>query len=466
MAAPILRRSFEGEPIAAEVATLRNKSLIAAIAANRFGLGARAGDLSKIEVNPDGWLKAQFNPDYSSIIEDEGLPSVEEGLSFYLLPTGERKKKRKSIRRENSKVYRREVGTRARFAVTTEAPFRERLVRFWSNHFTVSQGKRIGQAIGAIEREAIRPHVGGRFIDMLIAVESHPVMLIYLDNVSSTGPGSRLGRRRNRGFNENFAREILELHTLGVRGGYTQKDVISLAQVLTGWTVGKGGNRSGGAGAFHFEPSMHQPGPQMILGKEYRQIDVAQGYAVFEDLARHPSTAHHVAQKLAVHFISDAPPRRAVDCLRRKFLESDGSLSELAKALVDAPEASGDVLTKLKTPEDFILSTLRVLGSRNISDDAVLDAYARMAQRPFHAPSPAGWPDTAADWLGPDALRKRLEWANLVSRQATGMIDPMRVAGDALGPLLSDQTRAVMARAKTPSKALTLLLMSPEFQRR
>lgn len=451
----------------------------AVVAATRFGLGARPGDLTALGPDAKGWLKAQFGAERSSLIEDDGLPSVQEGLAG-LLARRQRAVRRRQQggerqapsaadleqqRRELRQAYLREIGARTRFAMATPDPFRERMVRFWSNHFSVTQGKGIDQAIGSFEREAIRPHVGGRFVDMLKAAESHPVMLIYLDNHQSIGPDSPVGRRAGRGLNENLAREILELHTLGVHGGYSQADVTAFAHVLTGWTFATERLSPGRAGAFHFAPPMHQPGAKTVLGKRYEQGGEGQGHAVLEDLARHPATARHIAQKLAVHFISDSPPQGVADRLARVFQDTDGDLAALSRALVDQPEA-WEPLTKLKTPEDFVLSGLRGLGLRNLRNQMIVNAFTLLGQRPFFAPSPAGWPDTAADWAGPEAIKKRLEWSNLLAKRTASFVDPQLVADNALGPLLSDRTREAIVRADSPHQALTLLLMSPEFQRR
>ena len=188
-----------------------------------------------------------------------------------------------------------------------------RLVMFWSNHFCVSANKGpVRGMAGAYEREAIRPHVLGRFVDMLLAVERHPAMLVYLDNHVSIGPNSRAGLNRGLGLNENLAREILELHTLGVGGGYTQEDVTNLARILTGWTVANLANPVGEPGRFFFAPARHEPGAWTVLGKRYGEAGMAAGEAVLRDLARHPATARHIARKLARHFVSAEPPAALV----------------------------------------------------------------------------------------------------------------------------------------------------------
>ncbi len=226
--------------------------------------------------------------------------------------------------------YLAQAEARVRVAARTEAPFHERLVQFWSNHFAVSIDKPVCLGIaGALENEAIRPHVTGHFGELLRAVEQHPAMIAYLDNQGSAGPDSeiaRLGRRRGNaqrkvGINENLAREILELHTLGVDGGYSQADVTTFAKVLTGWSIGGGEGRLAGgtAGRYFFRENLHQPGSQTLLGRSYAQSGEAQGLAVLADLSRHPSTARHLATKLARHFIADDPPVQSIDRIASAF---------------------------------------------------------------------------------------------------------------------------------------------------
>ena len=233
---------------------------------------------------------------------------------------------------------------KARFSGTVHVPqigFGERLAMFWANHFAISaaKGPHVRVIAGAFEREAIRPHVFGRFADMLLAVETHPAMLFFLDNQQSFGPNSVAGQNRKRGLNENLAREILELHTLGVNGGYTQDDVTSLARIITGWTVVGREGRLGPPGTFAFFANAHEPGDQRLLGKTYVDAGFEQGRAALMDLARHPATATHVAVKLARHFISDDPPKALIDKLATTFKATEGDLAAVSTALVEAEES-------------------------------------------------------------------------------------------------------------------------------
>ena len=338
---------------------------------------------------------------------------------------------------------------------------------FWTNHFAVSVAKgNVRVLAGALEREAIRPHVLGRFADMLKAVEQHPGMLIFLDNQGSIGPNSPAGLRGGKGLNENLAREAMELHTLGADAGYSQQDVTSFAEALTGWSFRPPNSGMPDAGVFTFFPERHEPGAFTVFGKTYPAGGVAQGEEVLADLARHPATARHISWKLAAHFIADDPPDAAVRRLENAFRASDGDLAVVAQAVLDAPEAWDPKLRKVKTPYEFVLSTVRL--RPDLLDDQMLlqQAFNALGQRLFEPPSPKGWPDEAAAWLAPHSFKERLDWATLVSERHPPTENPVEIADAAFGELLSKETRQEIARADTAAQGLTILLMSPEFQRR
>ena len=373
-------------------------------------------------------------------------------------------------------IYMNEVTARLRQAVATDRPFVERLTQFWTNHFAVSVDKTavLGLA-GTLEREAIRPRVLGNFTDLLLAVEHHPAMLLYLDNHLSVGPRSRaaqlLARRQNGrqvGLNENLAREILELHTLGVDGGYTQKDVTTFAQVITGWSIGGNGGRfnRGEPGKFVFRPEVHEPGAKTVLGKTYSQDDEAQGIAVLRDVAARPATARFIATKLARHFIADEPPAEAVDHLAKAFTRSHGDLPTVYRALIDTPAAWNAALAKYKTPNDYIVSTFRGLAQPVSSGRVGVASFELLGQRTYSPGSPAGWPDRSADWDGASALMKRIEWADAVGQRLGSHRNAVDLAPDLLGESLSADTRTAISRAASGAQALTLMLTAPEFLRR
>jgi uncharacterized protein (DUF1800 family) len=347
-------------------------------------------------------------------------------------------------------------------AVRSELGFVERLVWFWSNHFCVNADATV--MAGAYEREAIRPHVLGKFADLLLAAEGHPAMLLYLDNASSMGPNSIAGINRNRGLNENLGREILELHTLGVRTGYTQEDVTSFAKVITGWTIYTTDSNPDHGGEFLFHPRMHEPGAQTVFGKAYRDTGLEQGRAVLADLARQPATALHVATKLARHFVADDPPPALVETLRAKFVETDGDLWQVSRALVAAPEAWAPEQAKIKRPSEWIVSYLRAHGFNGVDVRRMVGGLNRLGEPLWRPPAPIGFSDRNAAWL--DSLAHRLDVANNYAQTNAERLDANEMLEIALGQLASAETRAAVRRAETEQQALTLLLMAPEFQRR
>lgn len=468
-----------------------------AIAANRFGLGARPGELASIGSDARGWLVAQLKGG-APLFPGTGLRTSQDILAEALELRRDRREERKTMRAippdagpveastaaqkllKLPKIYRPiyvdEVTARFRQAVSTDRPFVERITQFWTNHFAVSVDKMavLGLA-GALEREAIRPNVLGNFSDLLLAVEHHPAMLLYLDNHLSVGPDSRAARllarrqtRRQVGINENLAREILELHTLGVEGGYTQKDVTTFAEVLTGWSIGGNGGRfsRGEPGRFMFRPEVHQPGAKTVLGKRYAEDDESQGVAVLRDVAAKPATAKFIATKLARHFMADEPPPATVERLAKVFTQARGDLPTVYRALVDSPDAWAQPLAKYKTPSDYVISTFRGLDQSVQSGKGALASFEVLGQRTYSPGSPAGWPDRSADWDGASALMKRIEWADALGQRAGARHNAADLAPSLLGDTLSTETRTAIARAASGAQALTLLLTAPEFLRR
>jgi uncharacterized protein (DUF1800 family) len=366
------------------------------------------------------------------------------------------------------KTYRAEALARLQRASIADCGFVERLVVFWSNHFCISANKG-GLArmwAGSFEREAIRPHVLGRFGDMLKAVEQHPAMLFFLDNQQSLGPDSRAGQNRNRGLNENLAREIMELHTLGVGGGYTQDDVTSLARIITGWTFAGRQGQLGAPGTFVFNANAHQPGAQRVMGKIYEANGVAQGEAVLADIARHPSTAKFIVGKFARHFVADDPPPALVARLQDVFTRTDGDLKALAMALVDSSEAWQAPLTKMRSPYEFLIASGRLLARNPEDPGPYLNSLNMMGQALWSPAGPNGFPDTNAAWVAPEGMKLRLDIsAQIASRLAAG-IDPRDLLELVAADAASADTRRTIERAESRQQALALLLMSPEFQRR
>ncbi len=314
----------------------------------------------------------------------------------------------------------------------------------------------------------------GRFRDMLQAAATHPAMLLYLDNAQSIGPNSIAGQRRDKGINENFARELMELHTLGVGGGYTQADVTEVARILTGWTLERGPD--GPHGRFMFEPRFHQPGDKTVFGVTIREAGMNEGLTLFDLLAHHPSTARFVATKLVRHFVADDPPKPAVDAVAATFHATGGDLAATTRTLIARPEAWAQPFAKVRSPNDLVIATLRAVGDPGeVDDKLILRSLALLGQPPFAAPSPAGWPDRADGWLGPEALMHRLEWARMAGQKiggagqngmGAGGVRPIQLAETSIGPAMSLVTRATIASAPDPREGAMLWLASSEFQRR
>jgi uncharacterized protein (DUF1800 family) len=465
------------------------QSPTSAIAANRFGLGARPGELASIGDDGRDWLRAQLLGPAPALAAGELRPSqqilanalelrrqIQQARKAQPLSDGAQNEVQQRLPQFLKPIYSAEVTARCAQAVSTDRPFVERLTQFWTNHFAVSIDKQfLAGLAGSFEREAIRPHVLGNFSDLLLAVETHPAMLLYLDNHLSVGPHSqaavRLERResaRRIGINENLAREILELHTLGVGGGYTQRDVTTFAEVITGWSIGgEGGNRAfGEPGRFVFRPETHEPGAKVVLGRRYADNGFGQGVAVLRDLAHERATAHFVATKLARHFIADAPPAAAVKRLADVFARRGGDLPALYRALIDSPEAWSQPLSKYKSPSDYIISSYRGLTLPVDPTHAPLAPFDLLGQRTWQPGSPAGWPDRGADWDGASALIKRIQWADAVGARLGNRRDAIELAPELLGASLSDATRTAVAHAASAAQAITLLLAAPEFMRR
>ena len=366
------------------------------------------------------------------------------------------------------KTFRAEALARFQRATTAESGFVERLVTFWSNHFCTSASKGELARIwsGAFEREAIRPYVLGHFGEMLRAVEQHPAMLFFLDNQRSFGPQSRAGQNRKRGLNENLAREIMELHTLGVNGGYTQDDVVALARIITGWTFAGRDGKIGSPGTFVFLANAHEPGPQKLLGKVYDDTGLAQGEAALADIARHPATAKFIATKFVRHFVADDPPPALVGSLESTFRKTGGDLRAMTLALVDADEAWQAPLTKIRMPYDYLVAVGRMTGRIPEDPQRYLGGLNVLGQ-PLWAPAgPNGFADTNAAWAAPEGIKLRLDIASQIASRIADSVDPRALLDVVAGEAASIETRQTVERAESRQQAFALLLMSPEFQRR
>jgi uncharacterized protein (DUF1800 family) len=502
---------------------LPDHEMMAAVAATRFGLGAKPGEIEAVGRDAKGFLKSQIRAsgadqpagpsdtsghrlnafreareerrververaaDARAAAQAPGQPGDSANMAAQAGPPDRRADAAVLRQQQVGRVVRDDIAgdftARAQLAATTDAAFRERWANFWANHFTVSATKQItATIIGPFEDEAIRPHVFGRFLDLLGAAETHPAMLTYLDQIQSIGPNSqaaefsRRGPRgvgagflqpavqRTVGLNENLAREIMELHTVGVNGGYTQADVTEFARAMTGISIG--GPRDPSYGTPVFRGQAHEPGARRIMGVSYAPGGKEQTAAILTDLAAKPATARFICTKIARHFVADDPPPALVARLEAAWTSSGGDLARVAEALIDAPEAWDPKPGKFKAPYEYLVSSFRASGSSPTAFQQIGPILTSLGQKPFSAPSPKGWPEDAQSWAAPDAIVKRMQFAQSFSQNVVRDRNPSMLAEQALGARLGADSAKAIARAESRPEGFALLLMSPEFQRR
>ncbi|WP_157216019.1 DUF1800 domain-containing protein [Flavisphingomonas formosensis] len=450
-----------------------------AIALNRFGLGAKPNQPAPGD--PRTWLQDQLTrfdarpapiaavPDYAAVTAE--TQKIREAQRAARTMSPEAQADARAMNGNLRALMNQHVQARVAAAVASDTPFVERLVHFWANHFAVSTNKAdIMVGAGPFEFEAIRPHVLGRFSDMVMAVEYHPVMMSYLDQPVSVGPNSPMGQRfakRRMGLNENLAREIMELHTLGVRSGYTQADVTEFARALTGHTIvgmGVAADAPGNYGSSYFMAEIHEPGERTVLGKRYPAGQAEQSRAILADLVARPETAKFVATKLARHFVADDPPAPLVARMQQAFLASGGDLPTVYRALIASPEAWASPLSKFKTPWDWTISVWRGAGADPEMMATTQSLLQRLGQPVWQPGSPAGWSDFNASWAGSDELMRRVDAATRMFARNPQPMSPA-LAQSLLPGTLRPQTSKVIASAPPPQQ-LALLFVSPEFQRR
>jgi uncharacterized protein (DUF1800 family) len=419
----------------------------------RFGLGRRGAE--PLPADPTAWLLDQLRQPDPTRLDDP--PSTAKGLTAL---REDRATKPAPGESRVAALFKAETQAQLANAATTPAPFRERLVWFWTNHFTISRRQGACAAVAAaFVEEAIRPHVTGRFDTMVLAVMRHPAMLLYLENAGSFGPDSVVGQKTHRGLNENLARECMELHTVSPLAGYTQTDVTSFAKILTGWSVDLKADPPG----FRYRPFAHEPGVQTVLGQQF-PADEAGGIAALSFLANHPATHRFLATKLVRHFVADDPPPDAVRVVEAVLRDTKGNLGSASAALVEL-DAAWEPATKLRTPMDYLIASVRSLELPPDQMPNMVGVLGGLGQPLWTAPAPNGWPDRAADWAAPEAMLRRIDWASGFAGRV-GDRDVVDVADTTLGPLLQPETREAIRRAGSRRDAMTLLLTSPEFQRR
>lgn len=458
------------------------------IASNRFGLGARPDDkapadarqwlldqLGRYEPRPPAWDPL---PSSGDLVRDAAARQRE----IRDTPSDRQPAARDALRKAQRQHYLDAIDMRALSALDAPTPFVDRLVHFWANHFAISvENPTVAMLAGSFEADAIRPHVLGRFEDMVLAVERHPAMLLFLNQNASIGPGSVAATRaaqrnpaQQRGLNENLAREIMELHTLGVRSGYGQEDVTEFARALTGWSVAglgapdtprRGVELDEGTG-YVFQADRHEPGPRKVLGRSYGEAGQEQAAAIMRDFARADATAHHVATKLARHFVADEPPPAVVDRLARAYRDHDGELKPVYQALIASPQAWRPAPAKFKTPWEWLVSALRGLGRTDLQGVRVAALMQQLGQPLWRPGSPSGYDDVAGSWAAPDALMRRVELAGRLASLPDAGMDARQLAPRLLPGLLGEATATALSRAESGRTAMALLLVSPEFLRR
>ena len=419
----------------------------------RFGLGRRASD--PLPSDPATWLLDQLRQPDPARFDDP--PTTAKGLAALQQDRETKPPPGESLGRAMFKL---QADAQLANAVTTTAPFRERLVWFWTNHFAISLRRGECAAVAAaFVQEAIRPNVTASFADMLLAVMRHPAMLLYLDNANSVGPASPVGQRSHRGLNENLARECLELHTVSPSAGYSQTDVTAFARILTGWSVDLKADPPG----FRYRPLTHEPGIQTVMQQSF-PADEAGGIAALRYLATHPATYRFLATKLARHFVADDPPTAAIHAIETMLQDSKGDLGMASAALVGLDEAWRPA-TKLRTPLEYVVASVRALDIPPQRLPNMLGILGALGQPFWTPPAPNGWPDRAVAWSAPESMLRRIDWANGFAGRI-GSRDVLELSDTLLGPLLRHDTQQAIRRAGSRRDAMTLLLTSSEFQRR
>lgn len=472
---------------------------------NRLGFGPTAEELRHVEmVGANRYIDEQLDP--AAIPEPSELTAQLAALDTLRLdpaqlfqaygpplPAGGAKPPPEAIkeRRERARIIVQQAAeARILRAVWSHRQLQEVMVDFWYNHFNVFGEKGLDHLwVGAYEAEAIRPYVLGHFRDMLLATARHPAMVFYLDNVQNSAPGSRGPAGKELGFNENYAREVMELHTLGVDGGYTQADVVSLARILSGWTIDRAAIRNGVGGGFAFDASRHDFGPKMFLGRPIAASGEAEGLAALDLLGRSPATAHRIAFLLAQYFVADAAAPALVDRLAERFAETDGDIRAVLKALFASPEFRDSIGDKYKTPYRFVLSAVRASGVAVENPRPLLGAMARLGMPLYRCATPDGYKNTADAWLNANSTTLRINFATALARGNLPVASPPPVPPEpqpvsdpapaavpkgepvdpakleaVLGASLSEKTRAAVAEAP-PRLRAALILGSPDFMR-
>ena len=417
----------------AQAADVPNDAAAVEHALNRLAYGPRPGEVERVrKMGLEKWIEQQLDP---SSIDDSSLAG-----RLPQIPAPPASATQQELQRFGRQQIQTVAAQKIVRSVYSERQLEEVLVDFWFNHFNVFAGKgRTGLFLPEYEREVIRPRVWGTFRDLLGATAKSPAMLFYLDNWLSVDPQAAPNGGRRRGLNENYARELLELHTLGVDGGYTQKDIVEVARALTGWTIApdraargrRGGQRAAAVspdqmmmaagGSFSFTPRMHDRGEKSVLGRTLQAGGgLEDGERVLDIVAEHPSTARHIATKLVRRFVSDNPPEALVARVAKRFADTDGNLREVVKAVITSPEffAAEHRGSKTKTPLEFVVSAIRVTGREMPDGRQAVAALRELGMAPYMCQPPTGYDDAPETWISAGALVSRVNIAQRIAPAA------------------------------------------------
>ena len=461
---------------------------------NRLSFGASPGDIETVEkLGVEGYLQQQLHPE--SIPEPQALTeqlSPLETLNLTPLQLFEqigrpKLPKGQALTPEQRRAYRQKMGhvleqaEQSRLLESTESPrqLQEVMVDFWYNHFNVFSRKGPDEMlVGAYEQEAIRPHAFDRFRDLLEATAHHPAMLYYLDNWQNTAPNASRNSQQKQGLNENYARELMELHTLGVDGGYTQQDVIALAKIFTGWTFRRSAQPGVDPNGFYFDTKRHDFSDKVFLGHTIKGSGMAEAEQALDILAQSPATAHHISYQLAQYFVADQPPKALVDKLAQKFLATDGNIRDVLSTLFHSPEFwdAHTYNAKFKTPYQYAVSAVRTTGVEVQNFRPIRGLLQQLGMPLYGCLTPDGYKNTEDVWLNPDAMTRRISFATTlasgrlplatqpITSSALTPVDPDQLS-NTLGNLFSAQTQQTIATSPFNLRA-ALILGSPEFMRR
>lgn len=456
---------------------------------NRLSFGPTPGDLETVkQLGTEAYIQQQLHPE--SIPEPQALTTklsqlemlnltplqLFEQISFPKLSKGEKltPDQQKERRKKENQVLEQATEARLLQAIASPRQLQEVMVDFWYNHFNVFSRKGIDRIlVGAYEQDAIRPHVFDRFRDLLGATVRHPAMLHYLDNVQNTASNANGNAKRKQGLNENYARELMELHTLGVNGGYTQQDVIALAKIFTGWTFRRSAQASVDPNGFYFDSKRHDFSDKVFLGKTIKGSGLNEGEQALDILAKSPATAHHISYQLAQYFVTDQPPTALVDRLSKTFLATDGNIREVLALLFHSPEFldKNNYNAKFKTPYQYAISSVRAIGIDVKNPRPIIRLLQQLDMPLYGCLTPDGYKNTEDAWLNPDAMTRRISFATSLANGRVPLtpvsgtsIDPEQLSAT-LGNLFSTQTQQIIATSPKKLRS-ALILGSPEFMHR